>query len=384
MAGNRAIFEEVGPGQGRAEARGGMVARNGQGARRAIRLWLMAIFALVVTMVAVGGLTRLTDSGLSITQWKPILGALPPWGQAAWEHLFALYKQSPQYRIENHGMTLAGFKFIYWWEWSHRLLGRVIGMVWGIGFLFFWLTGRIPAGWTKRLVLLGALGGLQGAIGWWMVSSGLHGNMVSVASYRLATHLGIAFIILGFTGWFIMQMGRSEAQLLQARRQREPWLERLASVEMGLIFVQILLGALVAGIDAGRNYPTWPLMNGHFFPLDAFVVPGGGATWRAFFENAGLVQFIHRMTGYTAFFFGFYLWGRSRVSVHQSTRRAFNWLMLMLLTQVTLGIFTAMMAAPLRIAIVHQLGAVVLWSLMLRARHTARYPHVGSIRGGTA
>ncbi|TMV75063.1 heme A synthase [Thioclava sp. BHET1] len=383
MAGKRSIFEEVAS-RPQSAPQGGMIEKGRRGARGPIRIWLMLIFVMVMAMIALGGLTRLTDSGLSITEWEPLMGALPPMSHAAWEHLFALYQQSPQYKYQNTGMSLSGFQYIFWWEWTHRNLGRSIGMVWGLGFLFFWLTKRIPTGWTGRLFLLGVLGGLQGAIGWWMVSSGLHGHMVLVASYRLAIHLGIGFVILGITAWFILHLGRTEAENMQSHRQGEAWLVRLASVEVALIFLQILLGALVAGIDAGRNYPTWPLMNGHFFPTDAFVVENGGAAWRAFFENAGLVQFIHRMNGYLAFFYGLYLWGRSRTSVHAQTRGAFSAFMLMVLVQVTLGIFTAVYAAPLHIAIVHQFGAVVLWVLVLRARHHALYPRVGSIRKGTA
>jgi heme a synthase len=382
MAVKRSIFEEVGtkPVTG---PQGGMIDAKGRGARGAIRIWLGAIFLLVMAMILLGGLTRLSGAGLSITEWKPFSGALPPLNAADWADAFAQYKASPQYRIENQGMSLGDFQYIFWWEWSHRQLGRIIGLVWGLGFLFFWLSGRIPTGWTRRLLLLGLLGGIQGAIGWWMVSSGLTGRMIAVASYRLATHLGIGFIILGFTAWFMFQMGRTEGDLMQSRRQREDWLYRLASVVMVLLFVQVLLGALVAGIDAGRNYPTWPLMNGYFFPQDAFVVANGPA-WRAFFENAGLVQFVHRMTGYLLFCTGLFVWFRARKSAHLATRRAFDLMALMLVAQVTLGIFTALYAAPLHIAIVHQLGAVVLWVLVLRARHNARYPQVGSIRKGTA
>ncbi|MDE3028344.1 MAG: COX15/CtaA family protein [Paracoccaceae bacterium] len=382
MAVKRSIFEEVGakPATG---SQGGMIDAKGRGARGAIRIWLGAIFLLVMGMIFLGGLTRLSGAGLSITEWKPFSGALPPLNASDWAGAFAQYKASPQYRIENQGMSLGDFQYIFWWEWSHRQLGRIIGLVWGLGFLFFWLSGRIPTGWTRRLLLLGLLGGIQGAIGWWMVSSGLTGRMIAVASYRLATHLGIGFIILGFTAWFMFQMGRAEGDLLQSRRQREDWLYRLASVVMVLLFVQVLLGALVAGIDAGRNYPTWPLMNGHFFPEDAFTIANGPA-WRAFFENAGLVQFVHRMTGYLVFLTGLFVWFRASKSAHLATRRAFDLMALMLVAQVTLGVFTALYAAPLHLAIVHQLGAVVLWVLVLRARHNARYPQVGSIRKGTA
>lgn len=393
MADKRKLFEEVGEttrsggktDAGRAPQGGLIEARAGGGARRAIRAWLALMFVMVVAMICVGGLTRLTDSGLSITEWKPVTGALPPMNAADWQQEFDLYRQSPQYHLMNSDMTLAGFKAIYWWEWGHRQLGRAIGLVWALGFLGFWLAGRIPAGWKGRLFGIGILGGLQGAIGWWMVASGLTGSMTSVASYRLATHLGIAFVILGCLAWFSMSLARPEAQLLQARRQREGKLFGMTTGLLHLALLQILLGALVAGIDAGRAFPTWPDMNGSFFPADAFYVPdgqGGSAPlWRAFFENPGLVQFIHRMAGYCVLAFGIVVWNRGRRSVHPATRGAYHAMGAMLLVQVALGIVTVLHAAPLPLGVAHQLGAVVLWTLILRARHAAQYPHVQSLRG---
>jgi cytochrome c oxidase assembly protein subunit 15 len=389
MATKRSIFEEVGPGQKApvAPVGGGIDARP-KGARAGIRLWLVGLFLLVVAMIVVGGLTRLTDSGLSITEWKPLMGALPPMDDASWQAEFAKYQAIPEYQLQNKGMTLDGFKSIYWWEWGHRQLGRLIGLVWLVGFIGFALARQIPPGWTGRLLLLGALGGAQGAIGWWMVSSGLTGTMLDVASYRLAVHLGLAFVILGFIAWYVFLLGRSEAELMTARRGREGKLFSLSTGLMHFAFLQILLGALVAGIDAGRAFPTWPLMNGQFFPADAFYVPdGNGGTlpvWHAFFENPGLVQFMHRMSGYLLFVFGIVVWLRGRKSSYQATRAAFNAVMAMLVAQMALGIVTALMAAHVHVAITHQIGAVILWVLILRARHLSQYPIAGSIREGTA
>jgi cytochrome c oxidase assembly protein subunit 15 len=389
MATKRSIFEEVGPGQKApvAPVGGGIDARP-KGARAGIRLWLVGLFLLVVAMIVVGGLTRLTDSGLSITEWKPLMGALPPMDDASWQAEFAKYQAIPEYQLQNKGMTLEGFKSIYWWEWGHRQLGRLIGLVWLVGFIGFALARQIPPGWTGRLLLLGALGGAQGAIGWWMVSSGLTGTMLDVASYRLAVHLGLAFVILGFIAWYVFLLGRSEAELMTARRGREGKLFSLSTGLMHFAFLQILLGALVAGIDAGRAFPTWPLMNGQFFPADAFYVPdGNGGTlpvWHAFFENPGLVQFMHRMSGYLLFVFGIVVWLRGRKSSYQATRAAFNAVMAMLVAQMALGIVTALMAAHVHVAITHQIGAVILWVLILRARHLSQYPIAGSIREGTA
>jgi len=384
MAGKRSIFEEVGAGATAPLPQGGVInRRGGGGARGAIRVWLTVLFALVVLMIAVGGATRLTDSGLSITEWKPVTGALPPLDAAGWQAEFDKYRASPEYQLQNAGMTLEAFKTIYWWEWGHRQLGRVIGLVWAVGFLGFLAARRIPTGWIPRLLLLGALGGAQGAIGWWMVSSGLTGDRVDVASYRLAVHLGLAFVILGVLAWNIMLLGRSEADLLLARRAREAKLFGLSTGLMHFTFLQILLGALVAGIDAGRAFPTWPLMNGQFFPADAFYVPGRPA-WAAFFENPGLVQFIHRMSGYLLLAFGVVVWLRGRKSAHRSTRAAFSMVMAMLVLQVAIGIGAAVTAAQLHVALTHQVGAVVLWVLILRARHLSQYPRAGSIRKGTA
>jgi cytochrome c oxidase assembly protein subunit 15 len=382
MAGKRKLFEEVGAGAaGPVLPAGGLIDAAGNGARGGIRLWLALIFGLVAVMIVVGGLTRLTDSGLSITEWKPIHGAIPPMTAADWADEFAKYQSSPEYVLQNSGMELDAFKTIFWWEWGHRQLGRVIGLVWALGFVGFWAAGKIPKGWTGRLLLLGALGGAQGAIGWWMVSSGLTGQRVDVASYRLAVHLGLAFVIFGLIAWYSFLLGRGQADLMQARRAAEPGLKPMASGLMHLAFLQILLGALVAGIDAGRGFPTWPDMNGQFFPADAFYVPEGAA-WRAFFENPGLVQFVHRIAAYGLFGFGVLAWWRARGSAHLATRRAFHAVMAMLVAQLCLGIYTALSAAAVPVAIAHQIGAVVLWVLIIRARHLAIYPIAGSIRDG--
>ncbi len=382
MTKKRSIFEEVGAGaRPVAPPKGGMIDAAPKGARRGVRLWLMLLFALVVVMIAVGGLTRLTDSGLSITEWRPLMGALPPMDAAAWGAEFAKYQATPEYQLQNKGMDLAAFKTIYWWEWGHRQLGRAIGLVWAVGFLGFWVARRIPPGWTGRLLVLGALGGAQGAIGWWMVASGLGAGRVDVASYRLAVHLGLAFVILGVLAAQILALSRPEAALLQARRVGERRLFGLATGMMHLAFVQILLGALVAGIDAGRGFPTWPLMNGSFFPADAFYLPEGGALWQAFFENPGLVQFMHRIAGYLALAFGVVLWLRGRRSAHLVTTRAFALVFAALAAQAALGIVTVLYAAPLGLGLAHQLGAILLWVLILRARHLARYPVTQSLRG---
>ncbi|MCT2540647.1 heme A synthase [Sedimentimonas flavescens] len=378
MSQKRSIFEEVGQAGAAPAPRGGMIDQRPKGARAAIRLWLFVLFALVVVMIGVGGATRLSDAGLSITEWKPVTGALPPMSEADWQAEFQKYQQIPQFTLQNPNMTLPEFKGIYWWEWGHRQLGRVIGLVWAAGFLGFWVTKRIPKGWAPRLLGLGVLGGLQGAIGWWMVASGLEGKMTSVASYRLAIHLGLAFAILGLIASYAFTLARSESDLMQSRRVGEPALAGLATGVRHLAFVQILLGALTAGIDAGRGYIDWPLMGGEFFPSEAFAYT---PLWTNFFENPALVQFIHRMAGYLLLAFGLFVAFRGRRSAHAVTQTAFAWVGAMLLLQVALGIVTVMHAAPMGLGLAHQLGAVVLWVLTIRAQHLARTPVVQSIRG---
>ncbi|QFT63807.1 heme A synthase [Roseivivax sp. THAF30] len=379
MSKQRKLFEEVGADSApRQAAETGVIDKGRRGARAAVRLWLMLLFALVLAMIVVGGLTRLTDSGLSITEWAPVSGALPPMNAEAWQREFDAYRQIPEYRLQNVGMSLEEFKFIYWWEWGHRQLGRFVGLVWALGFVGFLATRNIPPGWTGRLLGLGALGGLQGAIGWWMVSSGLSGDRIDVASYRLATHLGLAFVILGLIAWYTFQLGQPERDLIQRRRMREAKLFSMGTGLMHFAFLQILLGALVAGIDAGRNYTDWPLMAGGIFPPTPFEIE---PVWRNFFENAGLVQFMHRLAGYLLFAFGIVVWLRARRSPNADTRFRFNAVMAMMLLQMVLGVVTVLYGAPLEIAIVHQLGAVILWVLILRARFGAGYPKPQSLRG---
>ncbi|QFT59889.1 Heme A synthase [Sulfitobacter sp. THAF37] len=381
MAEKRKLFEDVAEtGPTRPVVQTGVIDRGRGAGRRAMRIWLMVLFALVFVMIAVGGMTRLTDSGLSITEWRPVTGALPPLSEAHWQSEFEKYQAIDEFQVQNSWMELSDFKRIYWWEWGHRQLGRVIGLVWALGYGWFALRRQVPAGWHGRLLLLGALGGAQGAIGWWMVSSGVTSGegVTDVASYRLATHLGLAFVIMGFITWYILMLGRSERDLIQARRAKEPKQFGMATGLLHLAFLQILLGALVAGIDAGRYFIDWPLMQGQVFPPDAFNLT---PAWRNFFENPGLVQFIHRVTGYLLLVFGIVVWLRGRRSAHATTRFAFNAVMAALALQIVLGITTVLYAAPVHIALPHQALAVVLWVLILRARFLSAYPVATSLRG---
>ena len=267
-------------------------------------------------------------------------------------------------------MTLAEFKPIYWWEWGHRQLGRLIGVVWLAGFLVFLLARRIPAGWTARLLLLGVLGGLQGAVGWWMVASGLTGRL-DVAPYRLAVHLGLAFLILGLLVWTALRVRRDEVETLQARRRREGGLMGWTGALLALVFVQVLSGALVAGLDAGRGFIDWPLMEGRFFPESGLELQ---PVWLNLFENAGMAQFNHRMLAYLIVVVALvFVWraGRAGLSAVRGWCRLAG---LVVLAQAVWGVITVMWAAPLGLALVHQGLALLLFGLLIRARFEVAYP----------
>lgn len=325
---------------------------------RIVAAWLFAVAALVLAMVVVGGATRLTGSGLSITEWRPVTGAIPPLSEGAWAAEFAKYRQIPQYSQLNAGMTLAAFKSIYWWEWTHRLLGRLVGVVFALPFLVFLFLKLIPRRLVWRCWLLLGLGALQGAVGWWMVSSGL-ANRVSVAPERLATHLGLALLVFclaiwtGFEAWF----GRSRGGGAAGPR----W--RLASqLLLGLAFVQAMLGALVAGNDAGLIYNDWPLMNGAFFPRDYW----SGGLFKTLLHSQAAVQFNHRIGAYLLFAFaaGFAIAVRS-VRFSPPVKSLAGLVAFAVTVQAALGIWTLMAVAPLSLSIVHQLGAVAVLTACL-------------------
>ena len=260
---------------------------------RAVRWWLISIAALIAIMVLVGGATRLTESGLSIVEWKPVTGALPPLNQEQWTQAFDAYKTIPQYREMNAGMSLAEFKTIFWWEWSHRLLGRVIGMAYLLPFLWFLWRGVLGADLKRRLWLIFGLGGLQGVVGWWMVASGLS-QRVEVSHYRLATHLVLALLIFAGIVWTLRRLVERPSLMASAR------LKVTSVVLLVLTFVQLYLGALVAGLRAGKIFNTWPDIDGGLIPSAArlfFDTPW----WRNLFDNTLTVQFEHRMVAYTLF-----------------------------------------------------------------------------------
>lgn len=256
--------------------------------RALLRGWLYAVLVVLFALVLVGGATRLTDSGLSITEWQPIHGVVPPLNEAEWQEEFAKYRQIPEYTQINAGMTLDAFKRIFWWEWAHRLLARGVGVIFALPLIFFALSGRIERGLGPKLTGLLLLGGLQGAVGWWMVASGL-AERVDVSQYRLATHLTLAAVIFAA----IMYVARGLAP--HSERAADHGTRRAAGILVLMILVQIYLGGLVAGLDAGLSYNTWPLMDGAVVPGDLFILD---PAWTNLFENPKTVQFVHRIGAY--------------------------------------------------------------------------------------
>lgn len=315
--------------------------------RRAIAAWLFVVAGLIAAMVIVGGLTRLTDSGLSITEWKPIHGALPPLSDTDWQEEFDAYQRIPQYQQLNKGMSLDEFKSIFWWEWTHRNLGRIIGIAFLIPFLVFLARGQVERALIPRLAGLFVLGGLQGALGWFMVASGLT-ERVSVSQYRLVAHLGLAFVIYAAIIWTALPLWRGEWPPVR----REHALFRASHAVLGLVFLQILLGGFVAGLDAGLTYNTWPLMDGRLIPEGAY--PGVLAP----FEDVTTVQFNHRMMAYlvTAAIAALWFAGRRR----QVAAMTGNVLAAAVALQVVLGIWTLLAGVPIWLGALHQAGAVAL------------------------
>lgn len=342
---------------------------------RPLRLWLYAVAILVLAMIVVGGATRLTDSGLSITEWQPIIGAIPPLSDAHWNEAFDKYKQIPEYHQVNKGMSLEAFKAIYWWEWSHRFLGRFIGVAFAIPLFVFWLLGRIPRGFAHKLLGVLALGGLQGAIGWYMVKSGLV-DRVDVSHYRLALHLGTAFLILGLLVWLAEELRPADDSIrLETVAVSHVTMARAL---VFLLFLQVVLGALVAGLKAGLTYNTWPLMDGRFIPDGLLTL---SPWWLNVFENVTTVQFDHRMVAYAVFLLA--LWHLVQIKGSDDGRVIVSSTLLLaaIAAQIGLGIRTLLLAEgeiPIGLGLAHQGGAAVVfaisvWHLHRISRSPARH-----------
>ncbi|KRQ95549.1 COX15/CtaA family protein [Bradyrhizobium valentinum] len=322
----------------------------------AVRWWLIVVAALIAVMVLVGGATRLTESGLSIVEWKPVTGTLPPLNEAQWVQAFEGYKAIPQYRELNAGMSLSEFKTIFWWEWSHRLLGRVIGAVYLLPFLYFLWRGALSTELKRRLWLIFALGALQGAVGWWMVASGLS-QRTEVSQYRLATHLVLALIILASIVWTLRRMSARSQPVVPMR------LKLSAVALLALTFVQLYFGALVAGLRAGRVYNTWPEIDGAFIPSAArlwFEEPW----WRNLFDNTLTVQFEHRMTAYALLVLAvLHAVDAVRSRAGTAVIGGAWWLVAAIVLQAVLGILTLLHQVPIDLALAHQAVAIVVLSL---------------------
>jgi cytochrome c oxidase assembly protein subunit 15 len=336
-----------------------------QNSHRAVRWWLISIAALIAVMVLVGGATRLTESGLSIVEWKPVAGALPPLNQEQWTQAFEGYKTIPQYRAMNAGMTLAEFKTIFWWEWSHRLLGRVIGAAYLLPFLWFMWRGVLAKDLRRRLWVIFGLGALQGAVGWWMVASGLS-QRVEVSQYRLATHLVLALLIFAEIVWTLRRLTERPQLSASAR------LKTTAAALVVLTFVQIYFGALVAGLRAGKIYNTWPDIDGGLIPSAArlfFEAPW----WRNLFDNTLMVQFEHRMTAYLLFLLAvLHAFDAIRSRAGSVAVNGALWLAAAIALQATLGILTLLNQVPMDLALAHQAVAVAVLTLaVLQAERLA-------------
>jgi cytochrome c oxidase assembly protein subunit 15 len=317
-----------------------------------VGVWLLVVCAFVVAMILVGGATRLTDSGLSITEWDLSKGLTPPLTAARWAEEFALYQRTTEYQVQNRGMSLAEFQSIYWWEWGHRFLGKMIGLVFALPFAFFWATGRLRGRFAPVLGLF-ALGGLQGAIGWWMVTSGLWSGL-DVSPIRLAVHLGMALLIFAVAFWLALDcLGLPRARSRLGAPDWAPF------ALLALIFTQAMLGALLAGSDGGPAYADWPTIGGHIVPPTAFALEPFG---RNFIEDHATQHLLHRTTGYlaglAAIGLGLTAWLRGQGPVRKAALAVGG----LALIQVWLGVMTVVSASPLFTSLAHQATAVMLWA----------------------
>jgi len=342
---------------------------------RAIRLWLLSVMAMVVAMVAIGGITRLTDSGLSMMEWRPIAGFLPPLSEEEWQRVFALYKAIPEYWQENAGMTLEGFKGIFWWEYIHRVWGRLIGIVFTVPFLYFLFTKRLTKSLSRKLTLALILGGAQGLMGWYMVMSGFQ-DRLDVSQYRLAAHLGLAFVILGYLYWLYLDLrkpqraGKGQEARLGTGYDRGQSLTafRQNAVLVFYAFGVVLSGAFVAGTDAGLIYNSFPLMGGEFIPSDYRAVPE--SFWQNAFESHAAIQFHHRwLAVLLSIAIGGFLWGHRRLFAAIGLQKKALTVLFCIGLQIGLGIATLLSQVWVPLAVGHQLGAVAVFCALIALCH---------------
>jgi cytochrome c oxidase assembly protein subunit 15 len=336
--------------------------------RQQVAGWLLACCTLLFAMIVIGGITRLTRSGLSIVEWQPIIGTLPPLNEAQWMEAFEKYKLTPEYKLVNFGMSLADFKGIFWWEYIHRLLGRLIGLAYFVPYLWFLLRGRLDRSNALRLGGVFVLGGLQGAMGWYMVQSGLVDDP-RVSHFRLTAHLGLAFLIFGCMLWIALDVLKPRLAVPSAYLRR---LGRFAFATMVLLFVMILSGGLVAGIRAGYAYNTFPLMNGHFVPPEIMMLE---PWYRNFFYNMATVQFDHRLIAWMLVLIVPALWFASRrADVPTRARIAATVMVATLAMQFSLGVATVLMRVPVVLGTMHQGGAVLFLAAVIWFVHETMRP----------
>ncbi|GKS68759.1 cytochrome c oxidase assembly protein subunit 15 [Nitrosomonas sp. PY1] len=335
--------------------------------QKPVAIWLLICCVLVFAMIVVGGVTRLTDSGLSIVEWQPIVGTMPPITENDWEVLLEKYRSTPQYQKINKGMSIDEFKGIFWWEYFHRLLGRLIGLVFFIPFVCFLIQKRIDRPLGVKLTGIFILGGLQGFMGWYMVMSGLV-NDPHVSQYRLTAHLGLAIVI--FAAMFWVALGILSPKANNSTDEKIRSLYKFSAGLTGLIFIMILSGGFVAGIRAGFAYNTFPLMNGHFIPPEIFMLE---PWYRNFFANMAAVQFNHRLIAWILAFLVPLFWFKSKkYNLSGTTRMACNFFLIMLVIQIGLGISTLLYVVPIPLAASHQGGAVLLFTAALWVSHQLR------------
>ena len=342
-----------------------MNATISENSHRAIVVWLFAVCALIFIMVVLGGVTRLTHSGLSIVEWQPIVGTLPPLTEAQWQETFAKYQRTPEYQIVNRDMNLSGFKDIFWLEYFHRLLGRLIGLVFLLPFLYFLARKQIDRVLFPKLLILFALGAAQGLLGWLMVKSGLV-DVPRVSPYRLTAHLGLAVVIYAATLWVALDLLRSQSPATGSVTA----LRRLGFGVSGLIFLMILSGGFVAGTRAGFAFNDWPLMHGRFIPEGLWALE---PAWVNVFENLATVQFNHRLLAYLlCLIVPLYWWRARRYPLAPGTRGLFHLLLAMFAVQVMLGITTLLHYVPLPLAAAHQAGAMAVFTFAVLINHRLR------------
>lgn len=335
---------------------------------RAIGIWLFCCAAMVFAMVVIGGATRLTESGLSMVEWRPLIGFIPPFGEAEWQRVFDLYRQTPEYQKVNYGMTLAEFRTIYWWEFVHRLWGRLIGVVFFLPFIWFLLRGRVSRRLAPRLLLLFVLGGAQGALGWYMVKSGLV-DQPDVSQYRLTAHLSLALLIYAALLWVAMSLTLAPAPAIADRRL--DGVRRHTDIALALIALTIVAGGFVAGTNAGLTYNTFPLMDGRLVP-EGYMAEG----WTiAPFEDIATIQFHHRVLAIATLAVALATWWHTRwLVLTPRGRHAAAALAVVALVQVALGIATLLLVVPIPLGVAHQGGAVLLLSAALWLRFELRGP----------